>query len=262
MERSYVHLNTCAEYLVRIWFYRWFAIREFAKTKGLKRLLHLDSDVLLFADLKKETLNFGSAALAIGSCNSYSGHCAFVNPTDALTSVCDFMVNMFKDQARLKVLRQHYEKQSLREGGGGVCDMYALGWMRRENALPMYELNRVENGRIFDQAIADNRIAGAAPHEAIAYFATEGERKKIFWTGGAPHFVVESGDPVRACTIHFQGGHKHLMRSQMISRPPLFYLHWLRLRVAEAIARKKDYCGVRMRHYGRGIKKRWRRLTT
>ena len=80
-------------------FQRWFVVDEFINSEGLDKFLHIDSDVLLYADFSKE-LEF------IDFINNYdlthpyaSAHTSFFNNKSALCEFCNFIFEIFSDNS-------------------------------------------------------------------------------------------------------------------------------------------------------------------
>ena len=217
----------------------------------LESVIHVDSDLMLYFDPKRNPLNIEDAELAIGSTGSYSGHFAIIPSLASIQRVCGSMVRMFKDSALLAELEAHYDRQ--KAAGGGVCDMYVLGYIARHGILRVYELNVVRENKIFDQSMGDNRISGK-----IAFWSMEGRFKRIVWRDGVPFMFDLSGNAVQALTLHFQGGAKRHMIAHMTGRPLRFFARWIWVRLGErfgVVSSKLRFCG---RHYWRAIRKRLR----
>lgn len=249
MARAYVHLSTNGEPFERFCFYRWFAVRELMLRLGLNRVLHLDSDMLLYFDPIREPLELGDAELAIGSTSSYSGHFAWITSPSAIDFVCETMLHLFRNATTLKELEKHFERQG--PHGGGVCDMYALGWIAWNHAMPIHELNQIRAESVFDQSISDPEIAGG-----VEKWRMIDGRKTVEWEKNMPFFRTIEGDLVRALTIHFQGSFKDLLFSHMQNRTIKFRKDYLCVRFNEHINAIANRIQFRIRHYKRGAIKR------
>lgn len=225
--KAYVHLNTCAEWLTRIWFYRWFAIYSLMKKYNLRDCVHLDTDVLLLSPF--QNLNIPQQRGKMGVCSvkggPFSGHCSVIDSAETLKLFLDFCEQMYEDPAKLDILRNFYSRQKGRPGGGGICDMYAFGWAggwrgTTETILPLFELNDPETiGVAIDQSITDDRTCSDN-----SYYAMEFGLKKIVFKNGWNFVKNHETGLIPTLTIHFQGTDKHLMLRYMSRKT--FHFRW------------------------------------
>lgn len=252
MAAVYVHLSTNPEPFERFCFYRWFAIRALMRTKNLTRIIHLDSDVMVYFDPASEVVELGRHDFALGSTGSHSGHFAIINSLSVIDEICNVMVELYNNSATLDELKEHFERQAPR--GGGVCDMYALGWIVWRRRLRCFELNVIRDYGVFDQALRDSRVAGSQ----IVWQMQNG-MKKVNWKACHPYFQTIDGEDVRALTIHFQGDCKPLMRSSITATSIVFLRKFYLIRLRERTGKGIDYMNARVRHYRRGALKRWRK---
>lgn len=249
MEKAYIHLSTNGEDFERFCFYRWFAIAEEMRRRGVERVIHLDSDVMLYFDPVSNPIDTRACLIAYGSTSSYSGHFAWIESREALLKICHTMVDLFTDPDHLLELREHFSKQG--PLGGGVCDMYALGWVAWHRVLAIHELNSLESTEAFDQGIWDSRAAGK-----VERWKMENGLKKITWRDRQAFFETLDGQPVHAMTIHFQGDAKHLMKKHMTEQPMDFRIRFGKSTFSEQIQRTLVKLGVFCRHCVGGVRKR------
>ena len=97
--KIYKHYSTNPYDYELFCFQRWFVVDEFINSEGLDKFLHIDSDVLLYADFSKE-LEF------IDFINNYdltyshvSAHTSFFNSRRALCEFCNFIFEIFSDDS-------------------------------------------------------------------------------------------------------------------------------------------------------------------
>ncbi|MFC1795945.1 hypothetical protein ACFL1V_02470 [Pseudomonadota bacterium] len=253
MAAVYVHLSTNQASFERFCFYRWFVLRAVMKNRGLTRIIHLDSDVMVYFDPLEEVADLGAHRFAIGSTSSYSGHFAVINSLTVIDEICDVMVNLFADPANLGELEEHFKRQG--PLGGGVCDMYALGWIIWNKRMPCFELNVIRDYGVFDQALRDPRVAGKRK-----VWRMKGGKKVVKWKNSRPFFLTIDGDEVRALTIHFQGDCKSLMRSCLTQVTTDFLEKYYAMRIGEWSHFMLNHVTRRARHYKQGVYKRSKKL--
>jgi hypothetical protein len=255
---SYIHLNTCAEWLTRIWFYRWFAVRELTRKYNLPNSIHLDTDVLLLSNLQHINFTFPKDHLAIGSAlgGPSSGHFAILQSKETLTPFLSFCQNMYQDHQKLAQLEHFYSLQKKRAGGGGICDMYAFGWAsgwrgQGEVFLPTFELNDPDNlGSAFDHFFSDS-----CSFSEKDYYQMESGRKITIWRNGW-HFLNRRSQLIPASTIHFQGASKKHILKYMDYKPMLFKWHWMKSQARETLTKLSNTTSFYYRHGSRALVKR------
>ena len=128
-ETVYHHLNSCEEWLTRVWFYRWFAIKHWMESRSLNSILHLDTDILLYCSLRSLPLVIPRNCIGLGSSvnGPFSGHCAFIHGSRVLSDFTAFCRDIYEKPVMLKELKDFYDMKKKKGEEGGVCDMYALG---------------------------------------------------------------------------------------------------------------------------------------
>jgi hypothetical protein len=260
--KTYTHLNTCQEWLTRIWFYRWFAVQELMRNLNLTNTVHLDTDILLYSDLNNFNLCLPEDKLAIGSAfeGPYSGHCAFLPSAATLSPFLSLCHEMFTDPIKLQIITSFYEKQKHRPGGGGICDMYAFGWASgwrgtTEVRVPTSELNDPDRlGTAFDQSITDDRTCSQR-----GYYLMRSGCKVTEWNNGW-HFVKkQSSKLIPITTMHFQGWNKLSMVDFVTHKPLLFRWCYQKHRLRERISYLKERTSFWYRHGRNAVVKRIKR---
>lgn len=235
--RSYIHLNTCAEWLTRVWFYRWFAIRELMRKYNLSQVVHLDTDILQMSSFDDFEMLLPPEKLAIGSSvgGPFSGHCAIIDSESILSNYLEFCQSMYDVPERIEILREFYYKQKETPYGGGICDMYAFGWASgwrgaTDSHLQLFELNDPErHGIVFDQSITDNRTFSEKD-----YFVMKFGMKEIIYKEGWKFVRKRDSHLLPIATIHFQGTNKIKMRRFLEQSPLRFnWIYWNRWTVEQ-----------------------------
>lgn len=254
MKEVYIHLSTNVEKFERFCFYRWFAIEALMREMKLEPIIHLDSDLMMYFDPLKETIDIGDSEIAIGSTGSHSPHFLYISSGRSLKKICDMMISMFTEEAKKQDLISHFEKQ--KSSGGGVCDMYVFGYFSWNRIIEIYELNKIRDGKIFDQSLGDDRICGKVP-----CWQMESGRKKLFWRNGVPFVTSLDGLPVRTMTLHFQGPNKKFMKANMSRKPFAFLVACGRLEAMEWFSEKVRKIRFFGRHFWRSVTKRMQGIT-
>lgn len=138
-EKNYVHLNTTPRDYEIFCYKRWFILRDFMRSMGLRVVFYIDSDVLLFADVNKEEKKFKQFDLtllhrtaAISSFITYRG----------IDNFCNFLERIYSDHSsyEFKKLASHFSVRQSCGLSGGVCDMTLFGMLVIQVTLHLQRL--------------------------------------------------------------------------------------------------------------------------
>jgi len=202
-ESLYVHLSTIHPEIEKFCFSRWFIIREFMERNNLTQVLHLDTDILFFANSNEEGKRFSHLDCALtGRTSGHSSYWTY----EGLCKFCDYVIELYENKdnfdfqrlASIFTLRQKYGLD------GGVCDMSVLEHYARYKAPHLVgELSIVSENLYYDHIIGTDEG-----------FTFRDGRKEFEYRQGVPHaFHEKTKRLIPFATIHFQGTHnKHLIK--------------------------------------------------
>src|ERR1700733_11842855 len=213
--RCYQHMSTNPQAYELFCYLRWFYLLEYMELRGLQRVLHLDSDFLLYCSMEElafsHPVRSGEAGLSIPAQSHESlvwlasGHMGLFT-VEALDCFCKFATATFVEERWLSQYNQKWMSHSTRRPGG-ICDMTTLYFFCRE--YPEAVVNLAEESR---GAVADLRFNNSANHRADEYQMRNGV-KRVELRCGKPIIFRKDGRPVRALGLHFQGRNKrHIPR--------------------------------------------------
>jgi hypothetical protein len=212
-EKRYVHIAHTEVVYERFCMSRWLIMRALAREKALKKLVHLDSDVLLFENVENSFKRFQDCdfTLSLG----HSGHTSFWQNINALDNFCDYMMGFYNgtnDSLIKEVLDWFYRTLKSETTEYGLCDMYFLTSFVKQN--PQYKIGesaRILNGEIYDNNInMFNELDAFVPN-------LERNKKQIFWREGFPYALHEKTNEHILCkSLHFQGVGKFLLHEYFI----------------------------------------------
>ena len=205
-EKNYVHLSTIQPEIEKFCFSRWFILRDFMLEHGYEQVLHLDTDILYFANSTEEAKRYAHLDCAISG--RTSGHSSYWT-LEGLTKFCDYVSSLYRQKDCFDFLRisQVYHLRQKFSLDGGVCDMTFLENYARYKAPHLVgELSILSDHAYYDHIIAAD--------EGFTY--SDG-RKQFQYIDGIPHgFHEKTQKLVPFATIHFQGAHnKHLMKHHL-----------------------------------------------
>lgn len=200
-EEHYVHLSTNPENIEMFCYSRWFALRDFMRDNNYQQALHLDTDVLYFANATEEAKRFTTLDCAIS--RRVSGHVSFWS-LKGITKFCDYILEVYKNKEDylFTLLRQefavmqHYGKQ------GGVCDMSLIEQFLKYSSKHL----AVDHGGLSSHLYYDHIISHDEGFEFV-------DGRKVFtYKDGKPYSKhIRTGELKEFACIHFQGPNKPLM---------------------------------------------------
>lgn len=190
----YEHLSTNNPEIELMCFNRWFILREFMVAQGIDRCLHLDSDVMLYANAEQEFNKFEQFefTLSHGCCGSNSFF-----TLRGLSGFCDFVFKTYsnKNSYDYEKIASHYHIRQKHGLGGGVCDMTLLQNYAYYKSGLVGEMMHIIDGSTYDHCI----------NESDQYFKmTEEGIKEYIMEDGIPYCCqISTGKEVRFNTLHF-----------------------------------------------------------
>jgi hypothetical protein len=192
-QKIYKHFSPNGFMYEQFCFLRWFLLRDFMKTHGLQRLIHVDSDVLLYVDVNKEQANWQDAELSL-----INGECAgnmFVNGTKGLEDLCTIIWDMYAAPGADERLAAILESRRC-PGRFAVSDMVPLRKLYDANRHRIAEMTGVQpDGSYWD--------ANVRMDEG---FETEDGRKKYWVKDGRAYCRhVATRQEIWFKSLHFQG---------------------------------------------------------
>tara|TARA_R110000823_G_scaffold308873_2_gene432724 strand:+ start:1389 stop:2213 length:825 start_codon:yes stop_codon:yes gene_type:complete len=202
-ESLYQSLSTIHPDIEKFCFSRWFILRDFMLENKITQALHLDTDILFFANGEEEAKRFKNLDCAISG--RTSGHSSYWT-IEGLVKFCDYILEIYKDKESFDFQRiaQIFTVRRAHNMDGGVCDMTLIEHFARYKAPHLVgELSILSNDLYYDHIIGTDEG-----------FEFENGRKVFQYRDGIPYAkYLKTGELVPFATIHFQGSHnKNLIR--------------------------------------------------
>jgi hypothetical protein len=192
-QKIYKHYSPNGFIYEQFCFLRWFLLRDFMLAHGLNRLIHVDSDVLLYVDVNQEEANWKGVELSL-----VNGHCAgnmFVNGTKALEELCGSIWEMYAAPNADERLAALLEAQRC-PGRFAVNDMVPLKAYYTANRSRMGEMTGIQpDGSYWDANVRMDE----------GFEIADGRKRYWFQDGRAYCRHVESGRDIWFKSLHFQG---------------------------------------------------------
>ncbi len=154
-QKIYKHFSPNGFIFEQFCFLRWFLLRDFMLAHGLKRVLHVDSDVLLYADVNAEQANWKDAELSVVN-GEYAGN-MFVNGTRGLEDLCAIIWDMYAAPGADERLAALLESRRC-PGRFAVSDMAAMRNLFDANRHRMAEMTGIQpDGSYWDMNVRSGR---------------------------------------------------------------------------------------------------------
>jgi len=166
-------------------FQRWFFLKNFMAANGINKCLHLDSDVMLYANVTEEQKKFANYDLSLPQ--GISPHCLFINNLNVLEKFCDFLVEIYTDSS----VYERIKNNSLVP----LSDMTAFGEFSNRTEFRIGDISN-----IIDNSKYDLNINCSEGFEMI-----DG-RKNIYLLEKQPFCkYLDLAQDIKFNIIHFQG---------------------------------------------------------
>lgn len=166
-------------------FQRWFFLKDFMAANGINQCLHIDSDVMLYANVTEEQKKFANYDLSLP--HGISPHCLFINNLNVLERFCDFLVEIYTDSS----VYERIKNNSL----VSISDMTAFGEFSNRTEFKIGDISNIIDNSKYDLNI--NCSEG---------FEMKDGRKNIYFLEEQPFCkYLDLAKDIKFNIIHFQG---------------------------------------------------------
>ena len=205
--RIYKHYSTNSYEFELYCFQRWFVLREFLVMNGIDRCLYLDSDIMLYANIKNEHNKFGHFDFTLS--HLFCGCTFFLYRLEALINFCEFLKDIYKkkDKYNLDRMISQFAVRKKNKLPGGACDMTAFGLYQEEHFGEVGEVSQIIDGSVYDPGITISSPG----------FEMVNGIKKVIWKNDKPYGIyLKTGKEIKFNSLHFQGNTKFLMKDYCV----------------------------------------------
>ncbi len=179
-------------------FQRWFILQEFMHRHQIDACFHIDSDVLLYADLTEESKKFDRFELTL--VNQGCPHNSLVK-YQGIVRFCQFVMDTYREPALFaEIQREQASRQAKRKNLplaqlGGISDMSLFRQFSRLNADLVGSASEIIEDSVYDFKI--DAAGGFAMHKGL---------KHIQWIDRQPFCRhLEHDRLIKFNSLHFQG---------------------------------------------------------
>ena len=200
--KIYRHFSTSPYRWILFVFQRLFMLKEFMVANKMERCLHVDSDVMLYANVTEDQKKFDQYDFTVShrmACSIF-----YVNRVEALEDFCQFLIDIYtkKDRYHYDKMVGHYAVRNKNLLEGGACEMNAFEYYGVSHFGLIGEVSLIMDGSVYD------------PNISMPYpgFEMENGTKKLIWRDGNPYGIyLRSGRLIKFNSLHCQGSAKQLM---------------------------------------------------
>jgi hypothetical protein len=207
-------------------FLRFFYLKEFIKKYNFNRIFHVDSDCIIFDNLKElfEKLPQIKIGYSIQTLSQKKNpyhmvgciHNALLN-FDFLTKFIDFCFDIYKRKTHFELIEPkiNYHKTH----PGGICDMTILYLFFSTNIMDKTLTNFNDIFIINDEACTfDHNINDSYGFEGDQTYLMKNNKKILINKNNSYYVETIKGKQIRLLSIHFQGGAKLLLEKFKIEK--------------------------------------------
>ena len=204
LRNAYEHLSTNGYEVEFYCMARWLMLRNWMQFTDTPVCLHLDSDVMLYANPDEAWPRYDQFSHTL--IHGCSGSSSFWT-IEGLSNFCSFMTDLYEDKKSYDYnkVASHYQVRQRHGLPGGVCDMTLLQHHAYKNFGQVGEMMHVLDGATWDHNI----------NEADQGYDMQGGHKKFEFKNGHPYVRLKnwvSDRIVRFECLHFQGPAKSLIQ--------------------------------------------------
>jgi hypothetical protein len=120
------------------------------KREKIEHCFYMDSDVLLYCNVNKESIRWNNYELAYAA---ISGHSIFINSVEGLEKFCNFIIDQYLHH--LNEIKEDYIFISHINNHWGISDMYFFSKYR---GIMKDKIGNIQesNGSVFDENIGES----------------------------------------------------------------------------------------------------------
>jgi hypothetical protein len=201
-------------------FQRWFVLLEFMEAHGIKQCVHLDSDVMLYADLSQEAKKFEDFWFTLSKRSM--GHTSFLK-IEGLQKFCQLLISSYTCEStflEVEEMALHRDKAKSKQNvsidtTGDISDMLLLHIFYRKYIDRVGLTSEIIDNSIYDVNI--NKSHG---------FEMQDGMKRIRWIQKQPFCRnLELDEDIKFNSLHFQGKSKQYMSEYFTGNKSQFFYY-------------------------------------
>jgi hypothetical protein len=183
----YKHLSPCEYYYNLFCFQRWFVLRDYMRSHHLRECWAIDSDVMLYADMKQRDFTYFASENTITSYTAIS----------EIEDLCKLTLEHFSDPQLYEQLKEY-----TRLSGHVTSGQLAVSDMVTQRLYFETMLNRSRCHGFFGSSLFDTNLTFSFPGVEML-----DNKKKIYLIDGGLFFKKrDSGEYLRVNSLHFTTG--------------------------------------------------------
>jgi len=202
--KKFVNFSTNSHDFELICLQRWFILEEFMQQNNIEKCLYLDSDILLFGNVKSEIHRFRFFGMTIAG---ISGHSNYINDIEVLSKFCRFIEKAYESPEAISILEEKYRIFRQTHEAGGISDMTFFVEFKEEFPDHIIDIGTPIQGKMYDISM-----------NYIEYMHNSGGIKIVNQAKNGEVYLRLANDPViNMQTLHFQGDTKVHMKRHLFT---------------------------------------------
>ena len=207
--KIYQHQSFLSEEFERFCMQRWILLRDLVRQRKWDRLLHLDSDVLLYSNIEQTGKRFDDYVMSLAPWGhrELCGHTCFINQPEILDEFVNYLFELYTTEEG----KRQREPGTPSEKKHWISDMSCLGFFRDKTSHPIADLTQIIENAVFDDFITST----CGNYEKRSRFWKR-DLKRVYFKDSIPYCrLKEKGTPsesIRFLSLHFHGGTKWMIK--------------------------------------------------
>lgn len=149
--KVYVHMGIGRPWLEQMCFERWFMIRALCQRQGWSSVIHLDSDVLVAADVGVHLMDRTGPTVLFS--RGMGPHVTFFREISQLNNLCEDMLKTYRSSEGVSGIRREYEMMRTRGQAASIHDMFFFERMVGVLGDGYGDTFEIRNGEFFDHCM-------------------------------------------------------------------------------------------------------------
>jgi hypothetical protein len=202
--KKFVNFSTNSHDFELICLQRWFILEEFLRQNNIEKCLYLDSDILLFGNVKSEIHRFRFFGMTIAG---ISGHSNYINDIEVLSEFCQYIEKAYESPEAISILEEKYKVFRETHEAGGISDMTFFVEFKEEFPDHIIDIGILIQGKMYDISM-----------NYIEYMHNTGGIKIVNHSKNGEVFLRHAKHPlINMQTLHFQGDTKVHMKRHLFT---------------------------------------------
>ncbi|EKE29328.1 MAG: hypothetical protein ACD_2C00189G0012 [uncultured bacterium (gcode 4)] len=148
-EKAYVHLSGNSYHYELFCFQRWFILKEIAERFNLEKIVYIDSDILLYANVNEEFKRLSDLSSFQIAYVWTSWHTCYFTSQESINAFCNFIIVNYSSEDKIEYMRKFYKEYSKTNATWWVSDMFIF-WLYKKYWEGILDIAEISNQSTYD----------------------------------------------------------------------------------------------------------------